>query len=124
MKKTFTLFMCALLAIVSVVPASTISASARSGAFEVKDVPNTIFAPLDGLATIEYSSEGQYSGNPGEEFITDEDDPTAIRSNNRGMRSSTVKITITFGENISADFGFDYKVSSENNYDYLQINGA
>lgn len=116
--------MCALLAIVSVVPASTISASARSGAFEVKDVPNTIFAPLDGLATIEYSSEGQYSGNPGEEFITDEDDPTAIRSNNRGMRSSTVKITITFGENISADFGFDYKVSSENNYDYLQINGA
>ena len=47
MKKTFTLFMCALLAIVSVVPASTISASARSGAFEVKDVPNTIFAPLD-----------------------------------------------------------------------------
>ena len=124
MKKTFTLFMCALLAIVSVVPASTISASARSGAFAVKDVPNTIFAPLDGLATIEYSSEGQYSGNPGEEFITDEDDPTAIRSNNRGMRSSTVKITITFGENISADFGFDYKVSSENNYDYLQINGA
>ena len=124
MKKTFTLFMCALLAIVSVVPASTISASARSGAFEVKDVPNTIFAPLDGLATIEYSSEGQYSGNPGEEFITDEDDPTAIRANNRGMRSSTVKITITFGENISADFGFDYKVSSENNYDYLQINGA
>lgn len=83
--------------------------------------PSTVFNALEGYATVEYSHTGKYTGGNGKEFVDDVDE-NALRSNSAGMDSTTVTVTITFLPNAPKMLlSFDYKVSSESNYDKLLV---
>lgn len=76
---------------------------------------------MEGYATVEYSHTGKYTAGDGKEFVDDAQEG-ALRSNSAGMNSTTVTVTITFLENAPKMLlSFDYKVSSESNYDKLLV---
>lgn len=84
--------------------------------------PSKVFNALEGYATVEYSHTGdKYTAGDGKEFVDDADE-NALRSNSAGMNSTTVTVTVTFLENAPKMLlSFDYKVSSESNYDKLLV---
>ena len=83
--------------------------------------PSKAFNALEGYATVEYSHTGKYTGGNGKEFVDDADEG-ALKSNSAGMNSTTVTVTVTFLENAPKMLlSFDYKVSSESNYDKLLV---
>lgn len=83
--------------------------------------PSKAFNALEGYATVEYSHTGKYTAGDGKEFVDDAQEG-ALRSNSAGMNSTTVTVTITFLENAPKMLlSFDYKVSSESNYDKLLV---
>lgn len=84
--------------------------------------PSKVFNDLEGYATVEYSHTGdKYTAGDGKEFVDDADE-NALRSNSAGMNSTTVTVTVTFLENAPKMLlSFDYKVSSESNYDKLLV---
>lgn len=84
--------------------------------------PSKVFNALEGYATVEYSHTGdKYTAGDGKEFVDDAQEG-ALRSNSAGMNSTTVTVTITFLENAPKMLlSFDYKVSSESNYDKLRV---
>ena len=83
--------------------------------------PSKAFNALEGYATVEYSHTGKYTGGNGKEFVGDADEG-ALKSNSAGMNSTTVTVTVTFLENAPKMLlSFDYKVSSESNYDKLLV---
>ena len=84
--------------------------------------PSKVFNALEGYATVEYSHTGdKYTAGDGKEFVDDADE-NALRSNSAGMNSTTVTVTVTFLENApKMMLSFDYKVSSESNYDKLLV---
>ena len=84
--------------------------------------PSKVFNALEGYATVEYSHTGdKYTAGDGKEFVDDADEG-ALKSNSAGMNSTTVTVTVTFLENAPKMLlSFDYKVSSESNYDKLLV---
>lgn len=83
--------------------------------------PSKAFNALEGYAIVEYSHTGKYTAGDGKEFVDDAQEG-ALRSNSAGMNSTTVTVTITFLENAPKMLlSFDYKVSSESNYDKLLV---
>lgn len=83
--------------------------------------PSKAFNALEDYATVEYSHTGKYTAGDGKEFVDDADE-NALRSNSAGMNSTTVTVTVTFLENAPKMLlSFDYKVSSESNYDKLLV---
>lgn len=84
--------------------------------------PSKAFNALEGYATVEYSHTGdKYTAGDGKEFVDDADEG-ALKSNSAGMDNTTVTVTITFLENAPKMLlSFDYKVSSESNYDKLLV---
>lgn len=81
------------------------------------------FDGIDGVADISYSHSGSYTGEDGAEFVADGE--STIKSNSAGMNSSTVTVTLAFSEAVTDSLlTFDYKISSERNYDYFSINGS
>lgn len=84
--------------------------------------PSKVFNALEGYATVEYSHTGdKYTAGAGKEFVDDADEG-ALKSNSAGMNSTTVTVTVTFLENAPKMLlSFDYKVSSESNYDKLLV---
>lgn len=84
--------------------------------------PSKVFNGLEGYATVEYSHTGdKYTAGDGKEFVDDAQEG-ALRSNSAGMNSTTVTVTVTFLENAPKMLlSFDYKVSSESNYDKLRV---
>lgn len=84
--------------------------------------PSKVFNALEGYATVEYSHTGdKYTAGDGKEFVDDAQEG-ALRSNSAGMNSTTVTVTVTFLENAPKMLlSFDYKVSSESNYDKLLV---
>lgn len=83
--------------------------------------PSKAFNALEGYATVEYSHTGKYTAGDGKEFVDDAQEG-ALRSNSAGMNSTNVTVTITFLENAPKMLlSFDYKVSSESNYDKLLV---
>ena len=84
--------------------------------------PSKVFNALEGYATVEYSHTGdKYTAGDGKEFVDDADE-NALRSNSAGMNSTNVTVTVTFLENAPKMLlSFDYKVSSESNYDKLLV---
>ena len=104
----------------------TVSYKGKTTTYDIKinakPFPSTVFNGLAGKATVEYSHNNSFKGNDGEEFIDDETEG-ALQSNSMGMGSSQVTVTIKFNENLSTSkLKFQYKVSSEKNYDYFKIN--
>lgn len=91
-------------------------------AIKEKPFPSTVFNGLAGKAKVEYSHNDKWKGEAGEEFIDDETEG-ALKSNSAEQNSSKVTATITINANVKPSIlSFDYKVSSEKNYDVFQIN--
>lgn len=104
----------------------TVSYKGKKTTFSVvikeKLFPSTVFNPLQGKASVEYSHNTSYKGKDGEEFI-DADEEGVLKSNSAKQSSSIVTATITIKEGVSPSIlSFDYKVSSEGSYDGLIIN--
>ena len=104
----------------------TVSYKGKKTTFSVvineKLFPSTVFNPLQGKASVEYSHNTSYKGEDGEEFI-DADEEGVLKSNSAKQSSSTVTATITIKEGVSPSIlSFDYKVSSESGSDGLIIN--
>lgn len=102
----------------------TVSYKGKTTTFSVKIkeklFPSTVFNPLQGKASVEYSHNTSFKGNDGEEFIDAEDG--VLKSNSAKQSSSSVTATITIKEGVSPSIlSFDYKISSESLYDGLTI---
>ncbi len=104
----------------------TVSYKGKTAAYTVrigeKLFPSSVFNGLKGKATVEYTHNTSFTGEDGQEFIDDSTEG-ALKSNSAGMNSSRVTVTIKFnGDLKTSKLKFQYKVSSEKNYDYLKIN--
>lgn len=108
----------------------TISYKGQSATYKVsvadKPMPSTLFNGLKGYATVEYSSSNETKIPKDKAFVeTTKDGETVLKSNSYDVNSSTVTITIKFASELpTSNFIFDYKTSSEKNYDYFSVNGS
>ncbi len=99
--------------------------SARSGkAASMAGLPDDFFADIANYAEVTYGHNEKFTGTSGEEFVYDAD-KGALKSNSGSMNESFVWMEIRIKDNVSPVLlSFDYKVSSEKNYDGLKINGG